>query len=419
MWNAVELDMLPGRVRAVSAPDQRQMLVVWTTEGLYGIWFTRSATILRLGSTTDAERAFDTATGVLTWKDVAFTLHGELGSPARRYGGTLPDSAPQGDRLAFDAAGRLAGIDTVEGTRIPIEDPPRAGKWFVAGFSTDGRYLLVADEWNVRLLRYLPPKGGSPARQPSNDQVALLRAIATQPDDDNARLVYADWLADNGQADRGEFIRIQCAHARCLRAGKLFAGEEREQQLLSLYGDIWETDYPAIRGVKWSGFWRGFPGVTVANSSTLAKNANTIWDAAPVESVVLEKLDQKGAAALVKCPQLSRFRVLEIKSFRPRAANNEPLRTLFASPALSGLWWLAFTGNSHLDTEVMEWLANSEALRNLEMLTLRFCGINDGGARALAASPHLNKLRDIDLTGHEFTNDTPSVLRKRFPGVRF
>jgi hypothetical protein len=170
--------------------------------------------------------------------------------------------------------------------------------------------------------------------------------------------------------------------------------------------------------VKWSGFWRGFPGITVANSSTLAKNASTIWGAAPVESVVIEKLDLKGATALVKCPQLSRFRVLEIKSYPPRRTNNEPIRTLFASPALSGLWWLAFTGNSHLDPEVMEWLANSESLRNLEMLTLRWCNINDDGANALAASPHLNKLRDLDLTGHEFTGNTPSVLRKRFPGVR-
>lgn len=418
MWNAVELDTFSGRVRAVSVPDQRQMLIVWTTDGLYGIWFTRSATILRMGSTSDAERAFDPATGVLAWKDVGFAMHGELGAPTKRYGDSLPDATPQGDRLVFEANGRLTGIDAAEGTRIPIEDPPRPGKWFVAGFSADGRYLLIADEWNVRLLRYLPPKGGSPARKPSSDQVALLCAIAANPDDDNARLVYADWLADHNQADRGEFIRLQCAHARCLRAGKLF-DEEREQQLLSLYGDIWEADYPAIRGVRWSGFWRGCPGVTVANSSTLAKHANAIWDAAPVESVVLEKLDQKGAAALVKCPQLSRFRVLEIRGYQTQGTPSEPLHTLFASPALSGLWWLAFTGYSHLDSEAMERIANSESLRNLEMLTLRFCEIDDNGARALAASPHLNKLRDLDLTGNEFTGDTPSVLRKRFPGVRF
>jgi uncharacterized protein (TIGR02996 family) len=417
-WSIVELDMLPGRVRAVSVPDRRQMLLVWTADGLYGVWFTRSATVLRLGSPADAERAFDAATGVLSWKDAAFAMHGECGAPGKRYGCALPEAAPQGDRLVLEA-GRPVGVDTSEGARVLFEDPPRAGKWFAAGFSADGRYLLVADEWNVRLWRYAPPKGGAPARKPSSDQLALLRAIAANPDDDNARLVYADWLADNGQADRGEFVRLQCAHARCLRAGKLFADEEREQELLSLHGDVWAADYPVIRGVKWSGFWRGFPGVTVASPGTLARNAEAIWGAAPVESVVLEKLDRKGADALAKCPQLSRLRVLELRSYNSHRAHDDPLGTLLAAPELSGLWWLAFMGASRLDRDAVSAIAGSASMRNLEMLTLRWCEIHDEDARTLAASPHLTKLRDLDLTGHEFADETPSVLRKRFPGVRF
>ena len=31
---------------------------------------------------------------------------------------------------------------------------------------------------------------------------ALLAAIHADPDDDTARLVYADWLQENGQSDR-------------------------------------------------------------------------------------------------------------------------------------------------------------------------------------------------------------------------
>jgi uncharacterized protein (TIGR02996 family) len=417
MWNAVELDTIAGRVRAVSAPDQRQMLVVWTTDGLYGIWFGRSATLLRLGSPADAEKAFDTARGVLTWQEAAFPMHGECGPPGQRYGGTLPASTRHGDSLAFDASGRPIGIDTGEGTRIAIENPPRAGKWFVAGFSADGRYLIVADEWDVRLFRYSPPKGGSPARKPSAEQLALLGAVAAEPDDDNARLVYADWLADNGQPERGEFIRLQCEHARCLRAGKLFAHDDREQELLAAHADFWQAECPEVRGVKWSGFWRGFPGATVPTANTLTRNAAAIWQAAPVESVVVQKFDQKGASALAAFAHLGRLRVLEFRSVHGGA---DTLRTFLACPALSGLWWLAaFPGQAHFTLEMMELIANSEPLRNLEMLTLRWCGITDDGARALAAAPHLNKLRDLDLTGNEFTGDVPSVLRKRFPGVRF
>lgn len=38
---------------------------------------------------------------------------------------------------------------------------------------------------------------------------ALLRDILQDPSDDGVRLVYADWLADHGQGDRAEFVRVQ------------------------------------------------------------------------------------------------------------------------------------------------------------------------------------------------------------------
>lgn len=39
---------------------------------------------------------------------------------------------------------------------------------------------------------------------------ALYRAILADPDDDTPRLVYADWLQEEGDDDRAEFIRVQC-----------------------------------------------------------------------------------------------------------------------------------------------------------------------------------------------------------------
>jgi uncharacterized protein (TIGR02996 family) len=41
------------------------------------------------------------------------------------------------------------------------------------------------------------------------DQAALLRAILEAPADDAPRLVYADWLEENGEHERAEFIRVQ------------------------------------------------------------------------------------------------------------------------------------------------------------------------------------------------------------------
>lgn len=42
----------------------------------------------------------------------------------------------------------------------------------------------------------------------------LLKAILASPDDDNVRLVYADWLQEYGEEERAEFVRVQCELAR-------------------------------------------------------------------------------------------------------------------------------------------------------------------------------------------------------------
>jgi uncharacterized protein (TIGR02996 family) len=47
-----------------------------------------------------------------------------------------------------------------------------------------------------------------------NEETALLAAIRAQPEDDTARLVYADWLQEHDHAARAEFIRVQIDLAR-------------------------------------------------------------------------------------------------------------------------------------------------------------------------------------------------------------
>jgi uncharacterized protein (TIGR02996 family) len=47
-----------------------------------------------------------------------------------------------------------------------------------------------------------------------SDDDALLAAIRQAPDDDAPRLIYADWLDENGQPERADFIRVQIELAR-------------------------------------------------------------------------------------------------------------------------------------------------------------------------------------------------------------
>jgi uncharacterized protein (TIGR02996 family) len=51
------------------------------------------------------------------------------------------------------------------------------------------------------------------------EREAFIAAILAAPDDDLPRLVYADWLEEQGEVERAEFIRVQCELAkpeRCL-----------------------------------------------------------------------------------------------------------------------------------------------------------------------------------------------------------
>ncbi len=51
------------------------------------------------------------------------------------------------------------------------------------------------------------------------DQAAFLRKIREQPDCDVVRLVYADWLEENGQAERAELIRLSIENFRFYEFG--------------------------------------------------------------------------------------------------------------------------------------------------------------------------------------------------------
>lgn len=60
-------------------------------------------------------------------------------------------------------------------------------------------------------------------------QAAFLRSIIENPDDLTPRLIYADWLAEHGDADQAEFIRLQCGGVRT----------QREKELLDWHWHRW------------------------------------------------------------------------------------------------------------------------------------------------------------------------------------
>ncbi|MBY0457216.1 MAG: TIGR02996 domain-containing protein, partial [Gemmataceae bacterium] len=96
----------------------------------------------------------------------------------------------------------------------------------------------------------------------TTDGDALLRAICENPGEDTPRLVYADWLDENGDPERAEFIRLQCA----LDAGDPFAPDRwsllrREWNLLRRYGERWVRDDGLSDLVAGESLWHYPPNI--------------------------------------------------------------------------------------------------------------------------------------------------------------
>jgi uncharacterized protein (TIGR02996 family) len=101
---------------------------------------------------------------------------------------------------------------------------------------------------------------------------AFLQAIIESPDDDGLRLVYADYLEEQGQPERAELIRVQIELARFQEDPSWRdEWEAREQELLRAHGEQW---LGPLRGLvsQWT-FRRGFvEEATVAVQTVLAQH---------------------------------------------------------------------------------------------------------------------------------------------------
>src|SRR5262245_44417826 len=88
---------------------------------------------------------------------------------------------------------------------------------------------------------------------------AFLRAILDNPDDDAPRLIYADWLDENGDADRAEFIRLQISLARMESVGSQYASlQSRAEEVRRAHHMEWVNELPHFDKVAWEVFDRGF-----------------------------------------------------------------------------------------------------------------------------------------------------------------
>jgi uncharacterized protein (TIGR02996 family) len=237
----------------------------------------------------------------------------------------------------------------------------------------------------------------------------LLDAVLADPDDDGPRLVLADWLEEHGHRDRAEFIRVQIELARLPakdpRRRRLL---KREKELLKQHAEYWgRMVWPATRlGDQWA-FRRGFIE-QVEVSAVLWVATDLIADLMRQAPIRCLRFYTDGVAlnlpGLVKvAPHLTRLTALELYAFPVEGLKDrKALRELFQSPHLSGLTTLRVMGDGfdgEIDRKTFEAAVTSPALTNLRELSLYQWteGLEEANLRALARSPHLPRLEDLDL----------------------
>jgi uncharacterized protein (TIGR02996 family) len=136
-------------------------------------------------------------------------------------------------------------------------------------------------------------------------RAAFLADILANPDDDGPRLVFADWLAQQGDP-RGELINVQCAlvHATGAERARLV---NRSSDLLSRHGTWLDEIRSIVRGVETK---RGFVASINATARVFAKHCGPLFEREPIQELRVTKPMPRDLATLAKTPHLARLRSL-------------------------------------------------------------------------------------------------------------
>jgi uncharacterized protein (TIGR02996 family) len=246
---------------------------------------------------------------------------------------------------------------------------------------------------------------------------AFLEAIREQPDDDGPRLVYADWLDDHGQPDRAEFIRVQCERARGAEGPRAEVLIQRARELLEARWEEWVGPLrEAVRSTKahfaeaWltggfhpdglSRFRRGFVDTLTLGAEDFLARTGALTRLVPLRHLGLRGAG-RCASALAEASYLLGVETLSFVDYFDSPLTAGGARALAASPHLGQLRTLYLYRNDIGDAG-LEALVVAPWLDGLQALDVTDAGLTAVGVRALAESPRVPRLGALWLGGNSF-----------------
>jgi uncharacterized protein (TIGR02996 family) len=227
----------------------------------------------------------------------------------------------------------------------------------------------------------------------------FLQDILAHPDDMTPRLVYADWLTEHGDAERGEFIRVQIALDR----------EEREDKYSPRWRELAARELALLKAHKreWTGplrgeslyllFYRGFVEAATVNAASFCRKGDRLFRLTPLRRIKVSRPvgARAGMADVARSPNLAPLRGIDLSLLYGEIEDG--LRCMAASPRSAGLTELR-AEHANLSGPVLRALADSPHLAGLRSLRFPASRLDLDGLGALARSPHLNRLTELDVS---------------------
>ncbi|MGF1581676.1 MAG: TIGR02996 domain-containing protein [Gemmataceae bacterium] len=229
----------------------------------------------------------------------------------------------------------------------------------------------------------------------------LYQGILEEPDNDELRLIYADWCDENDDSERAEFIRIQIQLEDLGEYDdQYFDLKEREEELLVSHASRWtdEIRQELFRiGIDASDlnyhFQRGFVEFLTPYKVWWPRLAMVRW-IIPIGSPrwMCERKDQ--FEQIVKGDGVVRLRSLAIKGSKVPARK---LAKLLKSDLSRCVRKLDFVDGGVDSQTVIYAVAVSRHLTQLRDLNLSRTSLDDMAISALTKSPNVAKVRSLNL----------------------
>lgn len=274
------------------------------------------------------------------------------------------------------------------------------------------------------------------------DEAAFLRMIHENPNDDGPRLVFADWLEEQGDSIRASMIRDHIELTQMRLNGRV--PWERHRALVESVRDhvreaiaAWDATGLGRRirelGGAITGFERGMPVVRFGSES-FSNNLEAIatlpitglrYQHSGLGSIVyvienprfatffrgLVRLDITGEIgpqdsrqdiilALARSPNVENLRSLDVSGLR---IGNTGVAAIGASQSLRGLQELNLRNNDFHTEGLAGLLGTSSQLRDLRILDLSHNQLGLSGGNEIATSTKLGKLKELNLAATELT----------------